>query len=79
MTREMIQEKVLAMVAEQLGESAIDPSADLQKNYAIDSIGVMDFIMNAEEEFSIQFEDSDLEQLKSVNDVVDRIMELRNA
>lgn len=76
MERKQIEEKIIAIIEAQIGVKDIDPAADLQKQYEVDSIGVLDFIMTVEEEFSIIFHDEDLAKMKSVQDLVQRVQEL---
>nr|WP_072514332.1 acyl carrier protein [Ndongobacter massiliensis] len=76
MDRKQIEEKITAIIEAQIGVSDIDPSADLQKKYEVDSIGVLDFIMTVEEEFSVTFLDKDLAEMKSVQDLAQRVQEL---
>lgn len=76
MDRKQIEEKITAIIEAQIGVNDIDPSADLQKAYEVDSIGVLDFIMTVEEEFSVTFLDKDLAEMKSVHDLAQRVQEL---
>ncbi len=76
MDRNSIKEIILKVVEENLGNRNVDLDADLQKDYDIDSIGVLDFIMRIEEEFGIEFADADLENMKSINSVIDRVDDL---
>lgn len=76
MNRKQIEEKITAIIEAQIGVNDIDPSADLQKKYEVDSIGVLDFIMTVEEEFSVTFLDKDLAEMKSVHDLAQRVQEL---
>lgn len=75
MERAAIEERVKEVIEEQFGEE-VDFSADIQKEYDLDSIDLMDFIMTLEEEFDIRFSDEDMEEMKSVDDIIDRIEEL---
>lgn len=76
MNRAEIEQKVLDLIREQVGEEEIDLTADLQDEYEIDSIATLDFIMSVEDEFDIQFDDEDLEAMKTVEDVINRVEEL---
>lgn len=73
MDHNAMKEKITEIICDQLGVDSVDLSADLQKKYDIDSIGVLDFIMTVEETFGIQFHDEDLEKMKSVDDIISRI------
>lgn len=66
----MIREKITEMIKSELMIYNFDLDADLVKDYEIDSIGLLDFIMSIEEEFDIEISDSELSELKSANDVI---------
>ncbi len=78
MNRAEITDKIKEMIQEGLGVDQVELSADLQKDYEIDSIGVMDFIMTVEEEFGVQFDDGDLEKMKTPEDVIEHLEQLLN-
>ncbi|MDY3051801.1 MAG: phosphopantetheine-binding protein [Ndongobacter sp.] len=73
MERTKIEEKICQIIEEQLGVEGIDVHKDLQKEYDVDSIGVLDFIMSVEDAFEIQFAETDLESMKTVEQVIDRV------
>ena len=60
MERKDIEQKVLKLIEDQIGEEVTDTSADLQEDYKIDSIATLDFIMSVEDEFDVQFDDDEL-------------------
>ncbi|MFM1514968.1 phosphopantetheine-binding protein [Helcococcus ovis] len=66
----MIKERIIEMIKSELMIDKFDLDADLVKDYEIDSIGLLDFIMSIEEEFDIEISDSELAELKTVNDVI---------
>ncbi|MFM1524665.1 MULTISPECIES: acyl carrier protein [Helcococcus] len=66
----MIREKITEMIKSELMIDNFDLNADLVKDYEIDSIGLLDFIMSIEEEFDIEISDSELSELKTANDVI---------
>lgn len=71
MERKVIEQKVCEIIKEHLGVEHIDLDADLQKDYKVDSIGVLDFIMSVEDAFDIQFDDESLHTLKTPNEMID--------
>lgn len=75
MERQEIELKITQMIEEALGEE-VDQEADIRKEYDVDSIDILDFIMSIEDEFDLEFSDLDLEEMKSINDIVDRVEEL---
>lgn len=74
----MIKEKIIEMVKEELMVDEIDLDADLSKDYEIDSIGLIEFIMGLEDEFDIVIEDNEIEHLRSTNDVIKLVEEKVN-
>lgn len=73
MERTKIEGTICQIIEEQLGVDGIDVHKDLQKEYDVDSIGVLDFIMSVEDAFEIQFAEADLESMKTVEQVIDRV------
>lgn len=74
----MIKDKVTEMVKEELMIEDLDLNADLTKDYQIDSIGLIEFVMALEEEFDIQIEDEELENLRTTQEVIDLIESKKN-
>lgn len=70
-----MREKIIEMIKEELMTDDIDLNADLTKDYDIDSIGLIEFIMNLEEEFNIQIEDEELQNLRTTEDVINLVEE----
>lgn len=69
----MIEEKIVDLIKKELNIEDFSLEEDLVSNYEIDSIALLDFFMIIEEEFDIEFEDEELENLKSAADIVDLI------
>lgn len=69
----MIKDRVIAIVKKQLKIDKVDVTANLQDDYQVDSIGVLDFIMSIEDEFGIEVEDDALETMTTVQDVIDYV------
>ena len=66
----MIKEKITQMVKDELLVDELDITADLSKDYQIDSIGLIEFIMALEDEFDIEIQDEELEDLRITEDVI---------
>lgn len=66
-------EKLQKIIAEQLGIEAGDVSAEsnFKDDLNADSLDLFEMIMAMEEEFEVEIPSDDLEQLKSVQDVMD--------
>ena len=67
--RKQLQQLPLQLRKE-LDVDEFDLDANLVNEYEIDSIGLLDFIMTVEEEFDIEFEDDELEEIESARDVI---------
>ena len=70
-----MMEKLIAMVAEQLGVNAADvkPESPLKEDLQADSAAVMKLVMDVESEFGIEIEDDAIEKVKTVGDMVSYI------
>ncbi len=66
----MVEEKIIDLIKKELDVDEFDLDANLVNEYEIDSIGLLDFIMTVEEEFDIEFEDDELEEIESARDVI---------
>lgn len=65
-------EKVRAMLAEQLdiSEDKITPESEVVKDLGADSLDVVELIMALEEEYGVTLPESEMENLKTVQDIV---------
>ena len=67
-----MMEKLVAMVAEQLGVAAAEVKAEsrLKEDLGADSASIMMLVMDVESEFGIEVEDDAIEKVKTVADMV---------
>ena len=72
-----MMEKLVAMVAEQLGVSAAEVKAEsrLKEDLGADSASIMMLVMDVESEFGIEVEDDAIEKVKTVADMAKYIEE----
>ena len=65
-------EKVCKMLAEQLGIEAdsIKPEQEVVKDLGADSLDVVELMMALEDEYGITLPESDVESVKTVQDIV---------
>ncbi len=65
-------EKISAMLAEQLSidEDKITMESDILDDFDADSLDIVDMIMNLEDEFGVEVPDEEVENLRTVGDVV---------
>jgi len=70
-----MMEKLIAMVAEQLGVDAAEVKAEsrLKEDLQADSAAVMMLVMDVETEFGIEVEDDAIEKVKTVGDMASYI------
>lgn len=66
----MIEEKIVELIKKELNVDDFDLEENLVDTYEIDSISLLDFFMIIEDEFDIEFEDEELEKLKSAEDII---------
>ncbi len=68
----MVFEKVKAILADQLefDEDKITMESSLVDDLDADSLDVVDLIMSLEEEFDIEIPDEEIEEIKTVGDLV---------
>ena len=66
-----MMEKLVAMVAEQLGVSAAEVKLEsrLKEDLQADSASIMMLVMDVETEFGIEVEDDAIEKVKTVGDM----------
>ena len=68
----MVLEKVKAILAEQFDveEDKITVDTDLQEDLGADSLDVVDLLMSIEDEFEVEVPDDEIENIKTVDDLV---------
>lgn len=77
MAKEEIFEKLKELVVDQLGveEDEVTMEASMQDDLGADSLDLVDLVMSVEEKFGVKVADEDLENIKTVGDIVDYIEE----
>ena len=71
----MILEKVKVILAEQfdIDENEIAVETDLQDDLGADSLDVVDLLMSIEDEFEIEIPDEEIENIRTVGELVSYI------
>lgn len=71
----MILDEVKEILSEQLGISAdkIDLSSNLAEDLSADSLDAIDIVMSIEDQYSIEVPDETIENMKTVEDIVNFI------
>jgi acyl carrier protein len=72
MTEKSIEERVKAIIVEQLGVNADQVTADAKfiEDLGADSLDTVELVMALEEEFGNEIPDEEAEKLQSVGDVI---------
>lgn len=72
MAKEEIFDKLKELVVDQLGveEDEVTMEATMQDDLGADSLDLVDLVMSVEEEFGVKVADEDLENIKTVGDIV---------
>ena len=75
MAKEEIFDKLKELVLDQLGveEDEVTMEASMQDDLGADSLDLVDLVMSVEEEFGVKVADEDLENIKTVGDIVNYI------
>ena len=75
MAKEEILDKLKELVVDQLGveEDEVTMEASMQDDLGADSLDLVDLVMSVEEEFGVKVADEDLENIKTVGDIVNYI------
>ena len=68
----MVLEKVKAILSEQFGvkEDKITPETSLIDDLDADSLDVVDLLMSIDDEFEVEVPDEEVENIKTVDDLV---------
>lgn len=71
----MVLEKVKAILSEQFDveEDSITPETIITEDLGADSLDVVDLLMSIEDEFEIEIPDEEIENIKTVGEIVNHI------
>ena len=77
--RSCVEEKIKAILCEISGEESIDSEASLQEDLALDSLAMVTMLIEIEDVFEIQLDESDMNpfDLTTVQEVVDMVSKYR--
>ena len=75
MTHEQIQSKVIDLAAEQAGvdKSEITPATHFVNDLNFDSLDVVEFAMELEDEFEVSISDDQVDKLQTIGDVIEHL------
>ncbi|MGT2935005.1 phosphopantetheine-binding protein [Streptococcus castoreus] len=76
MTREAIFERLIVLIRKQRShlEMTITESTHLKDDLAVDSIELVEFVINIEDEFHIAIPDEDVDGMVSMGDMLDYLV-----
>ena len=76
-TREEVLDQVKQILVQQLGvdEGQVTPEASFQDDLDADSLDLVELIMELEDQFGVKIPDEEAQDIKTVNQAVDYIME----
>lgn len=68
----MVFDKIREIIVEQLDvdEDKVTPDASITEDLGADSLDVVDLVMSIEESFDIEIPDEEVENIKTVGDIV---------
>lgn len=68
----MVFDKIKSIIVEQLDadEADVTMEANIQDDLGADSLDVVDLVMSIEENFDVEIPDEDVENIKTVGDIV---------
>jgi len=68
----MVLDKIREIIVDQLDveEEKVVPEASIQDDLGADSLDVVDLVMSIEESFDIEIPDEEVENIKTVGDIV---------
>lgn len=69
----MVESKIIEIIKKELNVDDFELDQDLVEDFEIDSISLLDFFMTIEDEFDIEFDDEELESLKTANDIIELV------
>lgn len=75
----MVLEKVKSILSEQFSveEDSINSQTDISADLGADSLDVVDILMSIEDEFEIEIPDEEVDNIKTVGDLVEYIKSAR--
>ena len=76
MNREQVYQRVVELIQDEKGEDFdVQPESTLADKIAADSVEIMEFVLNLEDEFGIDIPDAAIERFETLSDIVDFVYE----
>lgn len=67
----MIENRIYEIIKDRFGIEEVSNDMVLREDFDVDSITLLELIMDAEEEFGVEIEDEDLAKFITVGDIVE--------
>ncbi|WP_425540104.1 acyl carrier protein [Microaceticoccus formicicus] len=67
----MIEDRIYEIIKERFGITEVSNDMVLREDFDVDSITLLELIMDAEEEFGVEIEDEDLAKFITVGDIIE--------
>lgn len=79
--KSQVEEKIVNIIADQLGvnKESITPTTDIQNDLGADSLDIAELMLALEEEFDINIDEENAQNISTVGQVIDHISEAVNA
>ena len=76
MNREQVYQRGVELIQDEKGEDFdVQPESTFADNIAADSVEIMEFVLNLEDEFGIDIPDAAIERFETLSDIVDFVYE----
>lgn len=69
----MVEEKIFSMIKDEFDIDEISRDMKIREDFEVDSISILEFVMDIEEEFDIEIDDDDIDKMITVGDVIDYV------
>lgn len=73
------KERIINLLADRLGinELEINEKSDFIADLGVDSLDMIEIVMDIEKEFGLKVKDEEIPEIKTVGDLVDKVEEMR--
>ncbi|KAJ1650098.1 mitochondrial acyl carrier protein [Dispira simplex] len=81
LTREKVEERVLEVLKDfdKVPQDKLTPKSDFAKDLGLDSLDIVEVVMAIEEEFTVEIPDKDADEIRTVGQAVDYIINMEGA
>lgn len=74
-----VKERIINLLGDRLGinELEIKETSDFIADLGVDSLDMIEIVMDIEKEFGLKVKDEEIPEIKTVGDLVDKVEEMR--